>query len=321
MRRVTGHARGITQQRGLSCRRSADPVGERPQRMALPVLEPALDHIRVHRRLVGVRDCGNVIRAFRPALDFQARRSRVDEVIKMAEHVHILRIEQERSLAVLLDREEPAGTLLLDHMVFPAAGLRAIAMIAAAAGQIIRQQAAPGEGHAHRAVHEAFDIKIIRRIRADVTDRVQVKLAGEHHTLRAQFVQRVRGTVVGDACLRGHMQFEIRGDMAGFHHDADIGDDQRVDPDFGELAQILAHGRDLVVMRQNVAGHVHAGAMLVRVSRALLEILEREILRRRTHAEGLAAAVDGVRAEIDCGFQAAQVAGRRQHFGAPASMA
>ena len=232
----------------------------------------------------------------------------------MGEHVHVLRIEQVRAFRGLFDREVLAGAFLFDNRILPAARLRAFAVVAVAAGQIVGEQAASGEGHAHRAVHEAFDVEVVGDAGADVAHGLQVHFAGQHHAARAQFVERVGGLVVGDAGLRAHMQFEVRSHLLGHEHHADVGDDQRVHAGVLQLAEVFAHGFHLVVARQHVEGDVHAGPTLVGVACAFLEILEAQVFRRAAHAERLAAAVDGVRTVIDRGFQSPQIACGGQHF-------
>ena len=52
----------------------------------------------------------------------------------------------------------------------------------------------------------------------------------------------------------------------------------------------------------------------MRVTGAFFEILQTQVFRRRTHAERLASAVDGVRTVIDGGFQSSQIACGSQYF-------
>ena len=187
-------------------------------------------------------------------------------------------------------------------------------MVAVTAGQVVGEQAPTGERHAHGAVHEAFDVKVIGNVGADIAHSLQVHLAGQHHTASTELIERVGGLVVGHTRLGGNMQFEVRGHLAGHHHYADIGDDERIHACVFELADVFAHGFDLVVTWQHIARHIHAGAALMGVARALLEVLKTQVFGGRAHAERFAAAVDGIGTIIDRSFQAAQVAGRRQHF-------
>ena len=233
----------------------------------------------------------------------------------MLQHVHVLRVEQVGAVLGLFDREVAAGTLLLHDRVLPAAGLGAFAVVAVAAGQVVGEQAAPGERHAHRAVHKAFDVHVLGDVRADVAHGLQIHLPGEHDALGAQLVQGVGGQIVGHAGLRGDVDLQVRGDAPCGHHHADVGDNQRVHAGVLELAQIFLQVLDLGVARQHVAGHIDARAALMGVPGALLEVLQAQVPGRRTHAERLAAAVHGVRPVVHGGFQAAQVACGRQHFG------
>ena len=104
-------------------------------------------------------------------------------------HVHVLRIEQIGAVLGLLDREVLAGALLFHDRILPAAWLGAFAVIAIAAGQIVGEQAAAGEGHAHSTVDEAFDVEVIGNVGANITHGLQVHLAGQHHTASTKLVE------------------------------------------------------------------------------------------------------------------------------------
>ena len=187
-------------------------------------------------------------------------------------------------------------------------------MIAVASGQIVGEQATTGECHAHRAMHEAFDVKIVGNACANVSHGLQIHFTGKHHTACAQLVEGVRGLIVGDSGLRAHMQFKVRSHFTGHKHHANVGNDQCVHAGIFELADVFAHRFDFIVARQHIAGHIHASATLMRVPGTFLEILQAQVLRRRTHAERLASAVDGVRTVIDGGFQSSQIACGSQYF-------
>ena len=110
------------------------------------------------------------------------------------------------------------------------------------------------------------------------------------------------------------MQFEFGRDPMREHHDADVGDDQRVHAGGAQIFDVPFYRRDLVVARQNVERDIDARAALMRIRGALAEVVEAQIARRRTHAERLAAAIHGVGAVIDGGLQPAQIACRREHL-------
>ena len=232
----------------------------------------------------------------------------------MRKHVHILRIEQIRAFLSLFYRKILAGTLFFDDGILPAARLSAFAMIAVTSGQIIGEQTTTGERHAHRAMHEAFDVEIVGNACANVSHGLQIHFTGKHHTTCTQLVEGVRCLIVGDSRLRAHMQFQVRRHFASHEHHANVGNDQCVHAGVFELADVFAHRFDFIVARQHIAGHIHASATLMRVTGAFFEILQTQVFRRRTHAERLTSAVDGVRTVIDGGFQSSQIARGSQYF-------
>lgn len=110
------------------------------------------------------------------------------------------------------------------------------------------------------------------------------------------------------------MQFEFGRDPMREHHDADVGDNQRIHAGGAQIFDVPFYRRDLVVARQNVERDIDARAALMCIRGTLAEVVEAQIARRRTHAERLAAAIHGVGAVIDGGLQPAQIACRREHL-------
>ena len=282
--------------------RTNHTIVERLQHSAILVFKTALHHVCVNSGLVSVRHRRNIVGALGTTFDFQTGSARIKQIVDMRKHVHILRIEQICAFLSLFYRKILAGALFFDYGILPAARLSAFAMIAVTSGQIIGKQTTTGERHAHRAMHEAFDVKIVGDACANVSHGLQIHFAGEHHTACTQLVEGVRCLIVGNSRLRAHMQFQIRRHFAGHEHHANVGNDQCVHAGVFELADVFAHRFDFVVARQHIAGHIHAGATLMRITGAFFEILQAQVFRRRTHAERLASAVDGVRTVIDGGF-------------------
>ena len=163
-------------------------------------------------------------------------------------------------------------------------------------------------------MHEAFDIHIFRDAGANIAYGLQIHLAGEHHSFGTKLIECAGRAIIGDAGLRAHMQFKFGSDLACGHHHAEIAYDQRVHTGVLQLAEIVADRLDLAVARQHIAGHIYAGPMLVRIARALFEILKAQVLRGAAHAERLAAAVDGIGTIVDGGLEPTQVARRGQYF-------
>ena len=146
----------------------------------------------------------------------------------MLDHVHVAGVQDIRS-AVLGDLEILTGALFLDEVILPAAGLGALAAVCVPAGQIIRQQAAPGERHAHRPVDKGFKPQLLRGVCAYLADILKQSLAREHDGVRPEVIERVRRGAVYNAELRADMQLHARGVFLRHGDDAHVGNDDRVD--------------------------------------------------------------------------------------------
>ena len=101
------------------------------------------DRRTVEHLTICVHDAGHVKRLLVAPFDLDAVHARRSQRAKVREHVHILRVHDERAATVLLDGEMLARALLLLERVAPAAGLRAVPAVARAAGEIGADEAAP----------------------------------------------------------------------------------------------------------------------------------------------------------------------------------
>lgn len=219
-----------------------------------------------------------------------------------------MRIEQEGSAVGHLKWDEDAGTLFFDDVILPPAEQRTVAVVRVAAGHVLRNLAATGECHTHRAVHKSFDLKFRRNLRTDLPDSVEAQFVGKNDAGGAELSQRVSGLIVRHAGLRRNVNLRVRGDLAGRHEDADIKDDECIDADLAELSHVLVHLLDFVRFVQDIAGNEDASIAIVSEGDGVFEILEREVLRRATHAKLLAAAIHGVGAEIYRRLQCCKIA-------------
>ena len=163
-------------------------------------------------------------------------------------------------------------------------------------------------------MHEAFDVKVVGRVCADLRHVLQRKLTGEHDALGAQVAQRRGSEVIGDARLCGNVDFQMGRDLTRHHHDADVGHDHRVHSRTVQLPQVFADSFDFGIRGQNVARHIDARPAFMRIFGGFTQLVEREIARRRPHAEHLSRAIHRVGAEIHRSLERRHVACRRKDF-------
>ena len=150
---------------------------------------------------IRVHHAGHVKRLLVAPFDLDGVHARRPQRVKMREHVHILRVHDERAAVVFLDGKMLARTLLLLERVAPAAGLRAVPAVARAAGEIGADETAPRDRHAHGTVRERLDFHVCRHVLAHAGDIVKRHLPRAHHAARSQAMPHARRFGVGDGCL------------------------------------------------------------------------------------------------------------------------
>ena len=71
---------------------------------------------------------------------------------------------------------------------------------------------------------------------------------------------------------------------------------------------------EVVLVHDDIAGHVHVDAALVRIGDDLRHLLEREVARTRSHAKLVAGKVDRIRAKADGILELLPAACRREEL-------
>ena len=142
---------------------------------------------------------------------------------------HVLGIQEVGAVLPFGDLEVFAGTLLFHQMVLPAAGLGAFAPVAVPPRHVVRQEAAAGDGHAHGAVDEGFDLEVLRGLCPHFRDLLEGALPGHDDPLRAHLIEGVRSQVVDNTRLSRHVDVDPGGVFLCQFHDTHIGDDECVD--------------------------------------------------------------------------------------------
>ena len=149
----------------------------------------------------------------------------------MADHTEILGVENVGSPLVLIDRQILAGSRLLHHRIFPAAGMGTGSLVGVPSGEIVAQKAAAGIGNAHGSVDEGLDLQIVGNVRPDLLDLLHGKLSRGNHALCPQLMPETVGAVVRIVGLGADMDLNLGADPLCNHKNARIRDDQRVGAD------------------------------------------------------------------------------------------
>ena len=269
---------------------------------------------RIQRLPVGTGHAGHIVHRFGAALDLQAVGSGLADQVNKGRHTQIVGVQDVAAALILPDLHKLAGAGLLHQMVFPAAGLGALAPVGIPFGQILAEQAPAGHAHAHGPVHKHLQFQFPRGFGPDGGDVLQGQFPGQHHPLGPQLKGGGGGGVVGNAHLGGEMDFHIRGQLLHHPQHAQIGHDKAVHarrPGIGDgLGQPVQFG----IGGQGVQGQVNPLAPGVGKDAALLQLGGSKVIRRGPHPEFGQGGVHRVRPVADGILQPFQVPGGGQQF-------
>ena len=90
------------------------------------------------------------------------------------------------------------------------------------------------------------------------------------------------------------MELHIRDVLFRHHKDAEVGDEQCVDADLLQVAQVVGQAAKVAVVREDVDRHIDLLLELVGEPDRLAQLFSREVAAERAQAVELAAEVDGV---------------------------
>ena len=266
----------------------------------LKIIVVGVFQVGIQCAAVGAGDGRDIVKRLGPALNFQAVDTGLADQVDERRGTQVVGVQDITAVALAFaDLHILAGAVFLDQIILPAAGLGALAPVAAAARHIAGQQAAPGNAHAHSTVDERFQFKVGGAVIADEGDLGQGQLARQHDAFCAQFVADLGGLVVGDARLRGDMALDLRGVLFSQCQHAQVGDDERIHPRLGSVLDILGQLAQLFVGGQGVQGQIDFFAARVGKNAALVQFAHRQVDRGGAHAKFRQGAVDGVRAVHD----------------------
>ena len=230
----------------------------------------------------------------------------------MLDHAQVVRVHDIGAAHILLNGVIGTGALLLHQRIAPSARLRAIALVARTPRHGGRQHAAPRKGHAHGAMYERLDLKIARRLRAQLGDILHAHLTRDHHARCAQVVPGARSFGVHHGSLRAHMQLHMRGIAFRQGKRTKVADDERVGARGVKGLQIWRQGDDIGLAHKRVHRHVHLYARHVRKGDGGRDIVKREVLGTLAHTEPVGGQIYRIRPETNGGLQLAAAARRRK---------
>ena len=111
------------------------------------------------------------------------------------------------------------------------------------------------------------------------------------------------------------MQFQPRESLMSIGQHPDIRENQGIHADVTQLAEVVVHVLDFVVIRQDIRRHIDPGLPRVGILYRLVKFFEAEVFRGRAHTEGLAPGIDRISSKVDGGFHVRQVPSRGEDLG------
>ena len=299
-------------------------------------------HRAVEHAAVRVDDDCGVILGLHASLDLQRANARVDQLVQKTDAVEIARGQHIAVTVLLDDRKALVRARFLHKRIGPAAGLGAVAAVAAAAEDRGGEQAASGVRHAHRAVHERFQLQIVGDAlfersnllgdeQTDVDTPVGGSAEGTHHLRGGDEIGRLKVDVV--PALVKHLDGAVHN--SGAVTDRTGGKDVNmlvangskggeVLPTVKQLRRGPHLVRDDVVRTARRAGdharHVVDGphadllARLVHARCRIRDAVERKARALRAKLQHGSAEIDRVRAEAQRSVERRFRADRRQEF-------
>ena len=218
----------------------------------------------------------------------------------MLDHAQILGVENIGSPLVLIDRQVFSGSCLFHHRIFPAAGMGAGTSVGISSGEEIAQQASAGIGNAHCPMDKALNFHLRRDFFSNSFDFCQGKFSGRYYSFSSQFPPEQIGFVIRVIRLCGNMHLHLGPYFLGDHEHSGIRNDQCVRLfrfHIPQLSKIFSGTIEIIVVCQDVCGHIDFHTMGMGKSHSLRHLFAAEIFRLGTQSESLSANVYSVCSE------------------------
>ncbi len=179
------------------------------------------------------------------------------------------------------------------HLVLPAAGVGAGALVRITLVDVAGEQAAAGVGHAQSAVDEHFQLHL-RHLHADLFDLVQRQLTGEDGAGQAHLMPELHRGPVDRVGLHREVNRHIREGFAHHHDETRVGHDQRIRLHLHHRAHVADKGLELGVVGLDVGHHIELLAQRMGFVDAQLQVFVIEFVVAHPQAVAGLAGIDGI---------------------------
>jgi len=256
------------------------------------------DVLSIQRRAVELCDNRHIFGPLHASLDLDGGYAHPGQLVQLPDEAVVA---QAQGVARVLEPAVPVGQ---------AAGLRALAAVAAPPADHGGQIALPRIAHAERAVHEHLELH--GAAAGDARDLLARQLPRQHDAAEAQLRRLLHALERVDAHLRRGVEHRVGRQLAHELRHAEILHDERVHAQQGRRTHDLGRARHLPVGDKRVERQMHLDPADMAIDHSLLQLVRRKIMRAHARVEGVIAQINRIRAVLDGGAQRLHRPGGRQ---------
>jgi hypothetical protein len=256
------------------------------------------DALAVQGRAVELRDDRHILGPLHATLDLDGGDAQLFQLAQLLDEAVVA---QAQGVARVLEPAVPVGQ---------AAGLRALAAVAAAPADHGGQVALPRIAHAERAVHKHLEFH--GAAAGDARDLLARQLPRQHDAPEAQLRRLLHALERVDAHLRRGVEHRVGRQLAHELRHAEILHDERVHAQQGRRAHDLGRARHLPVGDERVERQVYLDPADMAIDHGLLQLVRGKIMRAHARVEGVIAQINRIRTVLDGGAQRLHRSGGRQ---------
>ena len=297
---------------------------------------------RIDGFAIGSSDSGEIIDRLTSSFDLEADDSGIGKILEVIEQAHVPGIHDVGPEFIFVDREELSLTLLLfkeifslqqliifrsagilieivafqlvlEHPVFPSAGVGTGTLIRVAMRKVIREEASSGICHADSSVDEEFKLHV-RAIPVDLPDLAQGNLPGKDDPFDSDLLPEFHLGPIRVVRLDRKMDLGFRVlladhiDEPGIRHDEGIGA-KRIHP-----LECMHEWLDLNVVRVDIRGEVDLLSSLMAIGDRFGKVVPGELILPGPKREHGNPGIHRICTVGDGVFHLLQIARRHEEF-------